>query len=313
MGPPRYLTALDRDYPSRLRGLWCAPQELTVRGGSLEADRAVAVIGSRAAVADAVVRTRALCCTLAARGVVIVSGGAIGIDAAAHRAALDAAGRTWAIAATGPDQCAPACHTALFDEIAAGPGAVLWPFRTELRQPPAFLRRNRVLAMLVDAVIVMQAADRSGALHAAGCARRLGKPVWVAEPAARTERFAGSRQLLERGARPLGSVDALLSSLDDVQSAIFGPMGASDGADAGLEIAVEPGSSAGWSDPPLDPIFHCRNNVLDVLSSVSLHIDHISLLAKSSAQATAAALLTLALENVVVEGPPGFFRRRNSR
>jgi len=311
---PRHLTALDRDYPSRLQGFSWAPPSLTTRGGPLEADSAVAVIGSRAAVADAVERTQALCRVLAARGVVIVSGGAIGIDAAAHRAVLGVSGRTWVIAATGPDRCFPDCHARLFDEIADGPGAVLWPFHVGRRQRPAFHRRNRVLVALSDAVIVMQAGKRSGALHAAGCARKLGKPVWVAEPSTWTESFAGSRQLLlaER-AHPLHSVETLLTSLDGPRHATCDPVDTSSGVGASRQSAMGTRSSAGMDGSTEDHIFHSNNNILDVLSNVPLHLDRISTLARSSAQATAAALLTLALENVVVEGPPGFFRRRDSR
>jgi predicted Rossmann fold nucleotide-binding protein DprA/Smf involved in DNA uptake len=100
------------------------------------------------------------------------------------------------------------------------------------------------------------------------------------------EEFAGSRQLLEAGALPLTSIDVLLSSL------------ALDGRHGGQAIA----SGRILSDN--------ESIVLSALSNAPLHLDFVAVRAQRAAHETAAALLTLALENVVVEGPPGFFRRR---
>ena len=150
---------------------------------------------------------------LAGLGVVVVSGGALGIDAAAHRGALAARGRTWAVAGTGHGAVFPEKHAALFDEIARGPGAMVWPFAPEYRHRSAFLSRNKVLVALADAVVVVQAGYPSGALHAADVARSLGRPLWVVPAPPWLESFRGSRQLLDRGARPLLFVDPFLASL----------------------------------------------------------------------------------------------------
>ncbi|HEX3343607.1 MAG TPA: DNA-processing protein DprA, partial [Polyangiaceae bacterium] len=95
------LTPLDPGYPSRLRGATEAPASLSAAGGPLEAERVVAIVGSRKATKEAIEFAQSLASTLARNDVVVVSGGALGIDAAAHRGALAVDGRTWAVAPTG--------------------------------------------------------------------------------------------------------------------------------------------------------------------------------------------------------------------
>jgi DNA processing protein len=160
----------------------------------------VAVVGSRAALPEALTFARDLGSALARAGAVVVSGGAVGVDAHAHEGALDANGRTWAIAGTGQDHCYPPEHAALFDRIGKGPGAMVWPFEAHYGHRSGFLARNRVLVALADAVVVVQAGIPSGALHAAAWARKLDKPLWVVPAAPWMKEFAGSRLLLEKGA-----------------------------------------------------------------------------------------------------------------
>jgi DNA processing protein len=290
-----HLTPLDERYPSRLRQLDDAPASITIGGGDVEASHAVAVVGSRRATLEAAQFARELAGALAAAGAVVVSGGALGIDAAAHQGALEAKGRTWVVAATGHEQCCPATHAPLFSTIAKGPGAMIWPFAPRYMHRSGFLARNRILVALADAVVVVQAGWPSGALHAASWARKLKKPLWVVPVppwAPWPERFRGSHRLLDEGARPLTAIDVLLRSLG---------LAAADTTDRGgphpmLTRALSADESA----------------VLAIGSSVPLHTDAIAARAGLSPQATAFALLTLALEDVVVEGPPGFFRRQDA-
>ncbi len=290
-----HLTPLDPRYPSRLRHLDEAPSSVTWAGGPVEAPCAVAVVGSRRGTREAIAFSHRLAGLLAGAGAVIVSGGALGVDAAAHQGALDAHGRTWAVAATGHEQCRPASHTSLFDAIAKGPGAMIWPFAPTYAHRSGFLTRNRVLVALSDAVVVVQAGLPSGALHAASWARKLSKPLWVVPAAPWMEEFRGSHRLLDEGARPLTSIDRLLQSL-----------GLAEAEASGCTGRAEPGHG---SDRPLSA--H-ESAVLAVSSAIPLHTDVITARAGLSPQATASALLTLALEDVVVEGPPGFFRRRDA-
>jgi DNA processing protein len=283
------LARLDSRYPGRLRELRNGPACIAWKGGPLEAERTVAIVGARHAADEAVELAAETARVLAESGVVVVSGGALGIDAAAHRGALAAGGRTWAVAGTGPDHCFPGCHADLFETIARGPGAMIWPFGPGCRR--AFLARNRVLVALADAVVVVQAGARSGALHAASCARELGKALWVVPAAPWMRNFSGSLKLLASGACVLTSVDPLLGSLGISRAGSIASNGSASPENSGTFSSSE-------------------SSVLQVISNTALHVDAISAKANQPAQAVAAALLTLALENVVVEGPPGYFRRR---
>jgi DNA processing protein len=287
---PVSLTRLDPRYPSRLVGLPGAPASLRWQGGPLEAARAVAVVGARHARDEAAALASEIASALVRADVVVVSGGAVGIDAAAHVAALAIGGRTWAVAGTDPSHCYPAEHSELFNSIAQGPGAMLWPFEGGGNRG-SFLARNQVLVALADAVVIVQAGLRSGAVHAASCARALGKPLWVVPAAPWMSDFAGSLKLIDEGARVLTSVDPLLRSLPITHGA----------AEPLLHVAADGSTYA---------ISECESLVLETISQRPLHIDAIVARVSQSAQAVTAALLTLALENVVVEGPPGLFRRR---
>ncbi|MGH7437669.1 MAG: DNA-processing protein DprA [Polyangiaceae bacterium] len=289
----RHVTPLEADYPSRLRGLSDAPApaSITVRGGRVEATCAVAVVGSRSALHAAVAFTRELAAAIARAGGTVVSGGALGIDAAAHHGALACGGRTWAVAGTGHEHCFPSDHAELFERIGTGPGAMLWPFPPHFQHRMGFVQRNRVLVALSDAVVVVQAGERSGALNAASWAKRLGKPLWVVPAPPWTHDpeppvhggFAGSLQLLAEGARPLTSIRKFLAAL---------------GLDDQPDQPEEPASLTGEA-----------RDVYEATSTKPAHMDAIATAAGQTAQVAMAALLTLALENVVVEGPPGFFRR----
>jgi DNA processing protein len=296
-----HLTPLDPRYPSRLRPLEVAPVSMTVQGGSTEAFLAVAVVGSRYPTRGALRYARRLAEELAAVGIVVVSGGAVGVDGAAHRGAIAARGRTWAVAPTGHERCYPANHAGLFAEIARGPGAMIWPFPPRYRCRSAFHTRNRVLVALSDAVVVVQAGGDSGALHAASCARRLNKPLWVVPVPPWVEGFDGSRRLLETGALPLTSTHLLLRSLG-----VLAPGNRPHRAElTGASYACLPPA-------PARDLSEHEFKALSATSTDPCHADTIAASAGMSPQATTAALLTLALENVVVEGPPGFFRRREA-
>ncbi len=269
----------------------------------------MAIVGSRNATPEARNFASDLARALAREGAVIVSGGAHGIDAAAHEGALAVGGRTWAIAGTGQRHCYPSAHADLYEAIGRGPGAMVWPFADDQHSRSAFLVRNRVLVALSDLVVVVQAGLPSGALHAAGCARSFGRPLWVVPAAPWMTAFSGSCRLLADGARPLTSIGHLLGVLG------LAPPSPASSSVISSDLPQEPAAV-----PPSLPraavalaLSSSESRVLDALSTTPQHLDAIARSASLAAPATSAALLTLALEDVVVEGPPGFFRRRDSR
>jgi len=215
-------------YPARLLDLTEPPPIVFMRGAWLEppAARRLCVVGARRASPETLVRLRRLIGDIAANERAkgpsweIVSGAAVGIDAAAHRAALENGMRTSAVLANGIDISYPACNEALIEEI-AGSGGLL----TELLPgaPPRrsfFPTRNRLLAALADAVLVVQAGETSGSLITAGWAVKLRRPLFAFVPAADTADWAGNAALIAAGARPL-SLSGI--DIDTISSSIFSP------------------------------------------------------------------------------------------
>ena len=318
------LTPLDPRYPRQLLELDAPPNPLTVSGELGPPARRVAIVGSRDANASARRFARWLGWAAARAGFAVLIGGAEGVDAAAHRGALAAGGRTWVICGTGKNYVSPRGHGALFSRIAAHPGgAVVWPF-PDGAQPSwrgNFLRRNGVMVALADVVVVAQAGAFSGALNAAGWARKLGRPLWVASPEAADLRFLGSVELIRGGAGVVSTVEEALSAIGAPPE--LGPIARPEAPGwkelvqhAASQKRPIPGLAAEENatppeapPPPLDG--PDESSVFSALCSTPQHMDRLVEKSTLPPQRLATALLTLALKDVVVEGPEGFFRRKN--
>jgi DNA processing protein len=166
-----------------------------LRGAALGDEPAVAIVGARAATAAGMERAHRIARHLAGRGVHVVSGGALGIDGAAHRGALAGGGRTTVVLGSGVDVFYPRRHAPLFREVLARGGSLvgLWPDGMQPRRG-TFRQRNPLIAALADAVIVVEADVASGSLSTARAARELGRVV-AAWPGSR-----GCERLLAGGA-----------------------------------------------------------------------------------------------------------------
>jgi DNA processing protein len=195
------LPILSPAYPERLKRLSDAPPLLLVRGDPLAlAAPAVAIVGSRAATVYGLSAARAFAGELARAGLVIVSGLAFGVDAAAHRAALEVGGRTIAVQGCGIDVVYPAAHSELASEI-AGSGAVVSEFVLGTRPLKAFFPlRNRTISGLARAVIVVEARERSGSLITARLAADQGIDVFAVPGPITASTSVGTNQLLREGA-----------------------------------------------------------------------------------------------------------------
>lgn len=164
------------------------------------AERAVAIVGTRAATSYGETVAAELAAGVAERDVAVVSGGAYGIDGAAHRAALAADGTTVAVLAAGVDIAYPAGHSALLQRIGAA-GLLVTEYPPGVR--PAryrFLTRNRLVAALAGPTVVVEAGIRSGAANTAAWARRLGRPVAAVPGPVTSGASAGCHVLLRGGA-----------------------------------------------------------------------------------------------------------------
>jgi DNA processing protein len=194
----------DPEWPSQLDDLGdTRPLLLWVRG-SIDLRYAcltsVSVVGSRAATGYGAHVATELAATAAERGFTIVSGGAYGIDSAAHRGALAAGGVTVAVLASGLSYGYPRGHHDLFEAI-AGQGALVSecpPDRAPTR--PGFLIRNRVIAALSRGTVVVEAALRSGALSTAKHARELRRPLMAVPGPVTSEQSAGCHELIREWA-----------------------------------------------------------------------------------------------------------------
>jgi len=181
------------------------PRLLFVRGKPCQPSKAVAIVGTRHPDSYGTDLTRRIAMAVASSGAVVVSGGANGVDALAHEAALDAGGRTIAVLGGGLGRPYPASSRPLFDRILAAGSCLVSEYPPSA--PPArhhFPERNRLVAALSDAVVVVQAGARSGALITAQWAVRTGRPLFAVPADVWYERSAGCLGLLAEGkARPL--------------------------------------------------------------------------------------------------------------
>jgi DNA processing protein len=221
----RTILPLDSDYPSPLLALK-KPPEITVDGELDLTTPRVAIVGARAADKGAENFASTLASRLARAGVCVVSGGARGIDGAAHRGALDGRGVTWVIAPFGNGApCFPDDHANLFSRVVAAGGAMIHVLARG-QKARDFPVRNRIMVALVHAVVVVQAGPKSGTLNTARHTLAQGRPLWVVPAAPWLESFTGSRQLLsDPKVHRLDSDEAILEVLAQVRGMAPTPAG----------------------------------------------------------------------------------------
>jgi len=171
----------------------------------------VAIVGSRKPTAYGKEVTYKFAYELAKRGIIIVSGLALGVDSIAHRATLDAGGKTIAILANGVDIIYPASHKRLADDIINNGGAIISEYEpgTEAR-PYQFLERNRIVSGLADAVIITEAAIKSGTISTATHALEQGREVFVVPGNITSPLSAGCNNLIKQGAHPITCIEDVL-------------------------------------------------------------------------------------------------------
>ncbi len=274
----------DGQYPDALARISERPDVLRLRG-SLGSGRRVAVVGARQADEYGLDLSRSISAGLARAGVSIVSGGALGIDGAAHEGALEAGGHTVAVLGTGVDVAYPARHRALFERILEAGGALL------SEQPDGapglkqnFPRRNRIVSGLSDAVVVVRAGEGSGALITAAWARAQGVPVLAVPGDVRDPLSAGTTALLRGGAGVAASARDVLAVL-------------------GLDAAPE-------RQLPLPAVGSEESALLGALVRRPRHADDVARAAGLPVGAALAGLLALEIQGLCEQRPGHYFLRR---
>ncbi|MGK4003512.1 DNA-processing protein DprA [Sorangium sp. So ce1036] len=320
----------DPSYPAPLWALVTeaevAPPTLYLRG-ALPAAPGVAIVGTRAASDEALRFTRGLAAALGEAGFSIWSGGARGIDAAAHEGALDARAPTVVVSGSGHAHPYPREHAGLFDRVVAAGGALLARVPDDTPPLPGlFLQRNAVLAALTRATVVVEAGIESGARSTAAAARRLGRHLCVVPRAPWDPRGVGCAMELVAGARPITRAADVIDVLGGPappprRRARRSPRGAPPACST-LPLPAPPPAALA-SAPPAPPGEGAparglgaggergaeERAVLDALGARPSHVDEVCEKTGLPPRRAVEALLTLTLQAVVVEGPAGLFRR----
>jgi DNA processing protein len=202
-----------RGFPAQLADLHDPPTALFFLGELPEVEHGVAIVGARSASPYGLEVAYALGRGLGAAGVTVVSGLALGIDAAAHRGCLDGGGRAVAVLAGGPDVLYPRQNGRLYERIAAG-GAVVSEMPPGTRPYRwSFPARNRIMAGLAELTVLVEAADPSGSLITAEFARDIGRAVGAVPGKVTSRLAAGTNALLRDGAIPITGAQDVLDEL----------------------------------------------------------------------------------------------------
>ena len=277
-------------YPKALRNIYNPPMLLYVRGDVAQLNRpAIAVVGSRAATSYGLKIARRLAAEIAGHGLTVVSGLALGVDAAAHAGAIDVQGSTVAVLGCGVDVSYPRSNWSLAGKIAAS-GAVVseYPLGT---QPEAFRfpARNRIISGLALGVVVVEAAARSGSLITARLAMEEGREVFAIPGRVDSCKSTGAHKLLQDGAK-------LVYRVEDILEELAGQFVASP-ADDGLEkMSLSSASDQAISEE--------EAKIMAILDEYPQHIEVIINRAGNTAQKVSEILLILELKGLV-ESLPG--------
>ncbi len=210
----RFITPLDSEYPKGLLHIYDYPMGLYVRGCFPNGKRPrAAVVGARACSSYGARTARRMAAELAQKGVQIISGLALGIDGEAHRGALEAGGETYAVLGCGVDICYPKSHAGLLERILEK-GGVLSEYPPG-QQPLAwhFPVRNRIISGLSDAVLVMEAREKSGSLITAEAGLEQGKEIFALPGRIGDPLSQGCNRLIQEGANLLSSAEQVLDSM----------------------------------------------------------------------------------------------------
>ncbi|MEN6356256.1 MAG: DNA-processing protein DprA [Armatimonadota bacterium] len=277
------------NYPASLKQIYDPPVLLYIRGSIIESDKlAIAIVGSRKASVYGKSIAEKIGKDLAGRGLTVVSGGARGIDTAAHRGALEVTGRTIAFLGCGIDVVYPAENTKLFEAIAES-GAVVSEFPLgSSPEPWRFPPRNRLISGLSIGVLVCQCPLRSGALITADYALQQGKDIYAVPGNVGDERNSGCHRLIKDGAKLVESAEDILEELGIEKKS----------ADDQAQLALPIGS---MSDQERD--------IISLLSLDPMQVDEIIEKSSLSAPMVSGTLTVLEMKNLVKRVPGNAYVR----
>ena len=293
-----FLTFEDTDYPERLREIFDAPALLWVRGDvTLLAQSAIAVVGTRHPTPYGSGMAEMLSRDLAARGMVILSGMARGVDTAAHKGAIAAKGKTVAVWGTGIDVIYPKENKSLAEQILSSGGAIVSELPTgTFPAPQNFPKRNRILSGMSVAVLVVEAGEHSGTRVTARCALEQNRDVFAVPGNVTTKNAWGPNTLIKQGAK-------LVATWEDVWEDLPSQIRAEIESTWELASNGQPAASLLFEKAPLPP---AETRLMSVLRhDESLQLDEImeKLEPELSSSEVFAALFELELAGRVKQLP----------
>lgn len=267
----------DPRYPTLLREIADPPPLLFVHGDpAVLSTLQLAMVGSRNPTPAGRETAQAFAYHLAATGLTVTSGLALGIDAASHRGALEAGGYTIAVAGTGLDRVYPARHRELAHQIAAR-GALVSEFAVGTPAlPDHFPRRNRIISGLALGTLVVEAAPRSGSLITARTATEQGREVFAIPGSIHNPLAHGCHALIRQGAKLVETAQDILEELGPLaQTVTTAPLARSPGNDStplGVE-AAKVMESLGFEPAPVDIVIERSGLTPDKVSSILLVLE----------------------------------------
>lgn len=277
------------EYPSPLAEVPDPPHLLYIRGSWQARDvKAIGIVGSRHCTAYGRRVAERTAADLARAGFTVVSGLARGIDGAAHRGALQAGGRTIAVLAGGLSKIYPPEHAELAEEVQASGALVTEATMAQQPLPDMFPARNRLISGLSRAVVVVEAAERSGALITARHAGEQGREVFAVPGPVDSAASAGTLQLIRQGARLVRGADDILEDLEG--------------------IAV-PEITAAVAEPPQE-LDEKQRRIWDFLADGPRHIDDLTHQLGLGVPEASRLLMTLEMKKVVRRLPGNQYERR---
>src|SRR5437588_1982740 len=293
----RVVTLDDSDYPNELKQIYHPPPVLYVRGEvSTISKPGIAVVGTRHPTPYGTGMAERLACDLAARGLVIFSGLARGVDSAAHRGAVAGKGKTVAVFGTGVDQIYPKENSRLVDQILALGGALISEFALEtFPAPQNFPIRNRIISGIAIGVLVVEAAEYSGTRITSRCALEQNREVFAVPGNVTNKNSWGPNTLIKQGAKLVATWEDVWEELPaDVRLALEPAKGAE--SQAGQTASL-------FGETELSP--HERKIMAQLKADEATHIDEIveKLAPELSSSEIFAALFELELEGKIKQLP----------
>jgi len=305
----------DPRYPGLLLEIPDPPPILFYQGSIHPAKPAVAIVGSRKATGYGKKITKMLARELAYRGIIIVSGLALGIDRAAHEGALDAGGESWAVLGSGLDYQYPPENQDLYQELPES-GALISEFPPEIKpQPGNFPRRNRIISGLCQGVVVVEAADKSGSLITASLALDQNRQVLAVPGNIDRLNSRGTNNLIKEGAMPVTSTEDIISYLYQLYSVNHNSKFSQNNSQGRQSVnPIRQNGGSGNSEPDSAPfstksviippdLSPAEKKILDIFTrEIELTMNELQELTDIGAVGISVALINLEVAGVIEKG-----------